>query len=227
MRIDIYRDKNKTNQAWKETGEEFGLPGRHQCVEVFTNALADGELVQKRLEKRPRTLSRAYDIAHSYETTRRGARTVTQFLQPGQRSFGKSESQGHHDSKLGQSIRTPHDRLRSCRASAPGGLAVLGEVNLPVRVGSRATNVNFIMADTAESTEVILGHPFLHQTSAQLDYGRREITLCGEKVPRFNPSHQSRVHVVSGPHNTTVESGCEYVVPGTGDLCSAMLLTET
>ncbi|CAL8370652.1 unnamed protein product [Boreogadus saida] len=27
MRIDIYRDKNKTNQAWKEIGEEFGLPG--------------------------------------------------------------------------------------------------------------------------------------------------------------------------------------------------------
>ena len=130
---------------------------------------------------------------------------------------------------LSQSPDPQQSRLsrRSCRASAPGGLAVLGEVNLPVRVGSRATNVNFIMADTAESTEVILGHPFLHQTSAQLDYGRREITLCGEKVPRFNPSHQSRVHVVSGPHNTTVESGCEYVVPGTGDLCSAMLLTET
>ncbi|CAL8395006.1 unnamed protein product [Boreogadus saida] len=27
MRIDIYRDKNKTNQAWKEICEEFGLPG--------------------------------------------------------------------------------------------------------------------------------------------------------------------------------------------------------
>ncbi|CAL8292758.1 unnamed protein product [Arctogadus glacialis] len=26
MRIDIHRDKNKTNQAWKEIGEEFGLP---------------------------------------------------------------------------------------------------------------------------------------------------------------------------------------------------------
>ena len=36
-------------------------------VEVFTNALADAGSVQKLLEKRPRTLSRAYDIAHSYE----------------------------------------------------------------------------------------------------------------------------------------------------------------
>ncbi|CAL8391318.1 unnamed protein product [Arctogadus glacialis] len=100
----------------------------------------------------------------------------------------------------------------------PGGLAVLGEVNLPVQVGSRATNVNFIMADTAESTEVILGHPFLHQTSAQLDYGRREITLCGEKVPRFNPSQQSRVHIVRVARTTVLESGWEYVVPGTADL---------
>ena len=56
-------------------------------VEVFTNALADAEVVQKLLEKQPPALSRAYDIAHSYETTRRAARTVTQFMQPGQRSF--------------------------------------------------------------------------------------------------------------------------------------------
>ena len=100
----------------------------------------------------------------------------------------------------------------------PGGLAVLGEVNLPVRVGSRATNVNFIKANTAESTEVILGHPFLLQTSAQLDYGHREITLCGEKVPSFNPSHQSRVHIVRVARTTVLESGCEYVVPGTAHL---------
>ena len=113
----------------------------------------------------------------------------------------------------------------------PGGLAALGEVNLPVQVGSRATNVNFIMADTAESPEVILGHPFLHQTSAQLDYGRREITLCGEKVPRFNPSHQSRVHIVRVARTTVLESGCEYVVPGTADLLHAadrdLMLSQT
>ena len=32
MRIDIYRDKNKTNQAWKEIGEEFGLPGTYMFL---------------------------------------------------------------------------------------------------------------------------------------------------------------------------------------------------
>lgn len=41
----------------------------------------------------------------------------------------------------------------------PEGLAVIREVVLPVHVGSRITNVNFIMADKAESPEVILGHP--------------------------------------------------------------------
>ncbi|CAL8371798.1 unnamed protein product [Gadus morhua 'NCC'] len=100
----------------------------------------------------------------------------------------------------------------------PGGLAGLGEVSLQVQVGSRATNVNFIMANTAESTEVILGHPFLHQTSAQLDYGHCEITLCGEKVPCFNPSHQSQVHILRVARTTVLVSGCEYVVPGTTDL---------
>ncbi|KAG1937121.1 hypothetical protein F2P79_018352 [Pimephales promelas] len=93
-----------------------------------------------------------------------------------------------------------------------------GGVNLPVQVGRGAIDVNFIIADTAENTEVILGHPFLHQTSAQLDYGRREITLSGEKVPRFNQNHQPRVHIVRVARTTVLESGCEYVVPGTAHL---------
>lgn len=263
-------------------------------VEVFTNALADAEVVQRLLEEQPRTLSRAYDIAHSYETTKRAARTVTQFMQPGQRSLvnqraratmvrendsrpacvepvgvavwsinsperaPKFNQQWHH--KRDSNVKTPMGDVqchncsglghiqRNCTsprrsrqqvrtvnkntASATGivvtctanqevcvkivinglekcalldsgarrnvlplhlfnsiptesratiepsvaqvlqgightGLAVMGEVSLPVQVGSRATNVNFIMADTAENTEVILGHPFLHQTSAQ------------------------------------------------------------
>ncbi|KAJ8008876.1 hypothetical protein DPEC_G00082990 [Dallia pectoralis] len=316
-------------------------------VEVFTNALADPDVVQKLLEKQPRTLSRAYDIAHSHETTKRAARTVTQFMQPGQRGFVNQRAraatvhesnsrlacvepvgvavwsidsperaprlnqqwrqkrdtnvkrpmgdvQCHNCSGLGHiqrncpSPRRPRQqgwtvskntapdpgKVVTCTVSqeddmcvkilmyelemralldsgarrnvlplhvfnsfptesrtpiepsaaqvlqgiGPSGLAVLGEVNLPVQVGSRATNVNFIIADTTENTEVILGHPFLHQTSAQLDYGRREITLFGEKVPRFEPSHQSRVHIVRVARTTVLESGWEYVVPGTAHL---------
>lgn len=52
-------------------------------VEIFTNALTNAEDVQKLLEEQPRTLVRAYEIAHMYETTRRAIRAVTQLMQPG------------------------------------------------------------------------------------------------------------------------------------------------
>ncbi len=50
-------------------------------VEVFTNAMGDADIVQRLLEERPRTLARAYEIAHRYETTRRTATSVTQLMQ--------------------------------------------------------------------------------------------------------------------------------------------------
>lgn len=48
----------------------------------------------------------------------------------------------------------------------------------PKYIESRVTNVNSqIMANTADSTMVILGHPFLQQARTLLNYGHREITL--------------------------------------------------
>lgn len=38
-------------------------------VAVFTNALADPEIVQTLLEEQLRTLAQSYEIAHKYETT--------------------------------------------------------------------------------------------------------------------------------------------------------------
>lgn len=91
--------------------------------------------------------------------------------------------------------------------------------------------MNFIMADVAGSTEVILGHPFLRQANALLDYGRREVTLFGEKVPQFNSAHHPEVHLVRVARTTVLESGCEYVVPGTARLRHAakgdMMLSPT
>ncbi|KAK1884577.1 Gag polyprotein, partial [Dissostichus eleginoides] len=87
----------------------------------------------------------------------------------------------------------------------PEGIAVRGEVNLPVQAGSKS--------------------------HAHLDYGRREITLFGERVPRSKPSRQPEVHLVRVSRTTILESGCEYVVPGTARLRSAvnkdMMLTPT
>ncbi|KAL7373215.1 hypothetical protein ABVT39_001512 [Epinephelus coioides] len=313
-------------------------------VEIFTNALADAEVVQRLLEERPRTLARAYEVAHRYETTRRAARADTQLMQPGQRSSAERRARAatvHEetsvmlcDEPVGVAVASanPPDRKsrfhqqwpakknrnvemfsteiichncsgvghlqRNCpsprrpkqhtpsvnltpaphpstvvtctsglegemsvkilihglevcalldsaaqrnvlplhhfdsipvesrppiqpsttevlQGIGPKGLTVMGEVTLPVHAGSRITNMNFIIADTAEGTEVILGHPFLRQARAHLDYGRRGITLYVEKVPRFDPNHQPEVHIVRVACTTVLASGCEYVVPGT------------
>ncbi len=104
---------------------------------------------------------------------------------------------------------------RTLRGVGPESLPVLGEVDIPVHVGGRTATVNFIVVDTIGSTEVILGHPFLLQAQACLDYGRREITLFGEKVPRYGVSSEPEVHFVRVARRTVLGPGCEYVVPGT------------
>ncbi|XP_028299789.1 uncharacterized protein LOC114461699 [Gouania willdenowi] len=309
------------------------------CVEVFTNALADAEVVQKLLEERPYTLAKAYEIAHRYETTRRAARAVTQLMRPGGRGFAAQATRTatvreaanipvfeqvpgatrfnkqqrpyqnkfkktnfnevicHNCSGVGHLKRNCPSPYRSTRSPGnatftstpdpstvvictkspvdemcvqimihgleicalldsgarrnvlplhhfnslptqfrppvqpsvaqilqgigPEGLVVLGEVILPVHIGNSITQVNFIMADTTQSTEVILGHPFLLQAQARLDYGRKEITLFGEKVPDFYSSQPSETHLVRVARTTVLEAGCEYVVPGISRLRSA------
>ncbi|CAI5671940.1 unnamed protein product [Oreochromis niloticus] len=71
------------------------------AVEIFTNALADAEMVQKLLEEQPRTLARAYEIAHRFETTKRAARAVTQLMQPGARV---SAAQGARTAALWENV---------------------------------------------------------------------------------------------------------------------------
>ncbi|CAI5682172.1 unnamed protein product [Oreochromis niloticus] len=299
------------------------------AVEIFTNALADAEMVQKLLEEQPRTLARAYEIAHRFETTKRAARAVTQLMQPGARvsaaqgartaalrenvhmlsyepperaqrpyqrgrqswsTFNKSsrkEAVCHNCSGIGHlqrncpSPRSPAQKpVKAARGPAPDpgtvfhnggqdvmcvqiviqgreiralldsgarrnvlplhhfntipaesrpqvqasiaqtlqgigpeGLAILGEVILPVHVGSSVNSVDFLLADMAEGTEVILGHPFLQQSCACLDYGRQEITLLDEKIPFFGLCPQPQVLVVRVAPTMVLEPGCEYVVP--------------
>ncbi|RXN36679.1 Retrovirus-related Pol poly from transposon [Labeo rohita] len=48
-------------------------------VEIFTNAMGDADIMQRLLEERPRTLARAYEITHRYETTRRTATSIPYF----------------------------------------------------------------------------------------------------------------------------------------------------
>lgn len=87
-------------------------------VEIFINALADAEVVQKLLEEHPRTQPKAYEIAHRYETTRRAARAVTQLMQPSLRNFAEQRARPatvreHADATVGVAIEpnAPSERM--------------------------------------------------------------------------------------------------------------------
>ncbi len=312
-------------------------------VEVFTNAMGDADIVQRLLEERPRTLARAYEIAHRYETTRRTATSVTQLMQSAIRPMerrtraaavrecpdksGSDEESSvpstpawrqknskaefrarpqkfikkskinweeivcHNCQGIGHMRRNcPSPRLNLERVTpplprpketqsastvlrvkgsgpemcihlllydmevcalldsgarrnvlprlcyetinadvrpplklstvqalqgiSPINVDVLGEVDVPVQVGTQTVSVNFIVADVAEGTEAILGHPFLEQARARLDFGSQKIVLFGEQIPYFNPKNKPRVHVVRIARTAVLEAGREYIIPG-------------
>ncbi|KAL0162302.1 hypothetical protein M9458_041698, partial [Cirrhinus mrigala] len=265
-------------------------------VEVFTNAMGDADIVQRLLEERPRTLARAYEIAHRYETTRRTATSVTQLMQSAVRPMERKtraaavrECPDQSGSDEESSVPSNHEwrqknskaefkhRLqkfnkrnkvnweeivchncqgighmwRNClsprlnlervtpalprpteiqpastvlrvkgsgpemcihlllydmevcalldsgarrsmlprlcyetikadvrpplklstvqalQGISPLNVDVLGEVDVPVQVGTQTVSVNFVVADVAEGTEAILGHPFLEQAGRE------------------------------------------------------------
>lgn len=83
FRDDIYGKVAVGYGDWSEAEQDA------IAVEVFTNGLGDAELVQRLLEKRPATLARAYEIAHSLETTKRAASYVTSAMQQGARNLAE------------------------------------------------------------------------------------------------------------------------------------------
>ena len=343
LRDDIYE---RVSIAYADRGE---MEQDAISVEIFTNALADAELVQKLLEEKPRTLARAYDIARRYEATRRAARTVTQLMRSGATGSAEQRTRAatvresdellcyegaavwrnnprerepqplrqwrprktdspkkmdlgevvcHNCSGVGHfqrncpSPRRPkqhaanvthapaqspekvtvstrcqeeeemcvqatvcgvevcalldsgarrnvlplhHYKTFPTKATppiqpstaevlqgvGPEGLEILGEITAPVVIRDHVTNVNFIIADTAGNTDIILGHPFLLQAQACLDYGRRKITLFGGEVPRLITSSEPKACFVKVARRTVLEPGREYIVPGTTRLHSA------
>lgn len=337
LRDDIY-EKVSIVYADRSEREQDSI-----SVEVFTNAMGDADIVQRLLEERPRTLCRAYDIAHRYETTRRTAASVTQLMQSATRPMERraraaavrecpepSESEGegsvsphsdqrqktfrmeskprqlrfnkrgkinweeivchncqgighmrrncpsprldlprvapvlHHcadiqptstvlqvkgagpemcihtllysmelcallDSGARRNVlprhcyETIHEGVRpplelstvqALQGIGPINVNVLGEVHVPIQVGTHTVSVNFIVADVTEDTETILGHPFLEQARARLDFGSQKIVLFGEQIPYFNPKNKPRVHIVRIARTAVLEAGREYIVPG-------------
>lgn len=65
------------------------------------------------------------------------------------------------------------------------------------------------VADIA-SDEVLLGHPFLIQAQARLDFGNHCIILFGENVPYFHVQSKPETHAVA--QTVVLAAGQEYVV---------------
>ena len=58
----------------------------------------------------------------------------------------------------------------------PGDIPVLGEAHIPVQIHNRQVSVLFPVADI-DGDEALLGHPFLSQAQARLDFGNQRIVL--------------------------------------------------
>ncbi|KAL0202037.1 hypothetical protein M9458_000055, partial [Cirrhinus mrigala] len=121
--------------------------------------------------------------------------------------------------------------VQALQGISPLNVDVLGEVDVPVQVGTQTVSVNFIVADVAKGTEAILGHPFSEKARARLDFGSQKIVLFGEQIPYFNPKNKPRVHMVRIARTAVLEAGREYIVPGNAhfreEVQGNMLLSPT
>lgn len=95
----------------------------------------------------------------------------------------------------------------------PGDIPVLGEAHSPVQINNRQVSVHFLVADIA-GDEALLGHPFLTQAHARLDFGNHRIVLFGEEVPYFHSQSKSKAHAVRVARTVVLEAGQEYLVQG-------------
>lgn len=95
----------------------------------------------------------------------------------------------------------------------PGDVPMLGEAYIPVHVNNRQVSVHFLVADIG-GDEVLLGHPFLIQAQARLDFGNHRIVLFGEDVPYFRSQTQPKTYAVRVARTVVLEAGQEYLVQG-------------
>ena len=121
----------------------------------------------------------------------------------------------HHYNAIHPDVRTPlqPSAVKTLLGVGPGDVPVIGEVHVPVQINNRQVSVHFLVADIT-SEEALLGHPFLTQAQARLDFGNSRIILFGEEVPYFHSMGPSRTRVVRVARTVVVEAGLEYVVRG-------------
>ncbi|KAJ3581001.1 hypothetical protein NHX12_032607 [Muraenolepis orangiensis] len=121
----------------------------------------------------------------------------------------------HHYNAVHPEVRPPLQPsvVTSVVGIGPADIPVVGEANFPVQINKCQVSIHFLVADIA-SEEALLGHPFLVQSKARLDYGTNRMVLFGEEVPSFQPHSKPPLHAVRVSRTVVVEPGREYLVPG-------------
>ncbi|KAG1927529.1 interleukin-1 receptor accessory protein-like 1-A [Pimephales promelas] len=126
----------------------------------------------------------------------------------------------HQYNAIHQDVRPPLQSsiVETLLGVGPGEVPVLGEAKVPVSINNRQVEVDFLVADI-EGNEVLLGHPFLTQAEARLDFGKHRIILFGEEVPYFHPETVPKSHAVRVARTVVVEAGQEYLAKGNVYFC--------
>lgn len=138
----------------------------------------------------------------------------------------------HQYNAIHQDVRPPLQSsiVETLLGVGPVDVPVLGEVKIPVSINNRQVEVDFLVADI-DGNEVLLGHPFLTQAEALLDFGKHRIILFGEEVPYFHPGAVPKSHAVRIARTIVVEAGQEYLVKGNAHFCGEaqgdMMLSPT
>ncbi|KAG1925231.1 thy-1 membrane glycoprotein [Pimephales promelas] len=126
----------------------------------------------------------------------------------------------HQYNAIHQDVRPPLQSsiVETLLGVGPGEVPVLGEAKVPVSINNRQVVVDFLVADI-EGNEVLLGHPFLTQAEARLDFGKHRIILFGEEVPYFHPETVPKSHAVRVARTVVVEAGQKYLAKGNVYFC--------
>lgn len=106
-----------------------------------------------------------------------------------------------------------HSTVETLLGVGHGDVPVLEETHIEVQLNNRQVSVHFLITDIA-GNEALLGHPFLTEAQARLDFGNHRIELFGEEMPYFQPESKVKTHTVRVAWKVTLEFGQEYVVKG-------------
>ena len=90
-------------------------------------------------------------------------------------------------------------------------MPVLGQISLPLQFGTIQL-VDFLVTNSVN--EVILGMPFLYQTSACFDFGQIKLTIDGEHISMHDQMAKPILSMVYLSQTLTLAQKQEYLTSG-------------